>query len=590
MLDGFIVDIKNLSYEYLDEQQSENKTQKDLALDDVSIAIKEGEMIAILGANGSGKSTLARHLNALLVAKSGKVLVCGLDSADKNNIFEIRKNVGIVFQNPDNQIVASIVEEDIGFGLENLNVPTDEILLRVDEVLNDLNLTKHRLKSPNRLSGGQKQRVAIAGILAMRPRIVVLDESTAMLDPRGRAEVMRAARKLHDEGITVIIITHYMDEVTYCDRVFVMSKSKLIMTGTPREIFAKSKQLEELKLAIPNITKMALELNGYYDEIKPDCLYMDEFIEQIMSIYRAKKQPKIAINKPVKKQIEKKEELLRLENVSYSYSIGTSFEVSALKDINLTIYKGEFVGVIGHTGSGKSTLIQHFNGLNKPTGGNIFYKNKNIFDKDYSLKAHKGKVGLVFQYAEQQLFEITVLEDVMFGPINQGKTKEEAAVLAKEALEMVGFSEAYYNRSPFELSGGQKRRVAIAGVLAMKPEMLVLDEPTSGLDPVGKELILELLFRLKESGITIVIVSHSMEDVSRYADRVVVINDGSIVMCGDTTEVLSRADELKQIKLDTSYFHEVLEELYRAGMEIDVNSVSFNDAIYNILSALSKKD
>ncbi len=588
MLDAFIVDIDNLSYDYSEEGQYEQK--KSLALDDVSLHIKEGEMVAILGANGSGKSTLARHLNALLLPKTGEVVVCGFNTSDKNNIFDIRKNVGIVFQNPDNQIIASIVEEDIGFGLENLNVPTEDILLRVDEVLEDLSLSRHRLKSPNRLSGGQKQRVAIAGILAMKPKIVVFDESTAMLDPSGREQVMSSAKKMHDEGITVIIITHYMDEVTYCDRVFVMSKSKLIMDGTPRQIFLKSAQLESLKLSIPNITKMALELNKYYDEIKTDCLYMNEFIHQIMNVYRAKKMPKMPAVKSEKKDNIRKEEILRLENVNYSYSSGNGIDGNVLKDINLTIYKGEFLGIIGHTGSGKSTLIQHFNGLNKPTSGNVFYKNKNIFDKDYSLKAHKGKVGLVFQYAEQQLFEINVLEDVMFGPINQGKTKDEAEALAKEALETVGLSEEYYYRSPFELSGGERRRAAIAGVLAMKPEMLVLDEPTSGLDPVGKELILELLLKLKENGFTIVIVSHSMEDVSIYTDRAVVINEGSIVMCGDTTEVLSRADELKKIKLNTSYFHRVLEELYKEGLKVDMNAVSFDDAIYNILSALSNED
>ena len=581
MLDAFIVDIDNLSYDYSEEGQYEQK--KSLALDDVSFNIKDGEMVAILGANGSGKSTLARHLNALLLPKKGKVVVCGLDTLDKNNIFDIRKNVGIVFQNPDNQIIASIVEEDIGFGLENLNVPTEDILLRVDEVLEDLSLSKHRLKSPNRLSGGQKQRVAIAGILAMKPKIVVFDESTAMLDPSGREQVMSSAKKMHEEGITVIIITHYMDEVTYCDKVFVMSKSKFVMEETPRRIFLKSEELEKLKLSIPNITKMALELNKYYDKIKTDCLYMNELVDQIMSVYRVKDKPKMPAVKPIKKENIKKEEILRLENVNYSYSSGNGIDGNVLKDINLTIYKGEFLGIIGHTGSGKSTLIQHFNGLNKPTSGNVFYKNN-------SLKAHKGKVGLVFQYAEQQLFEVNVLEDVMFGPINQGKTRDEAEALAKEALETVGLSEEYHYRSPFELSGGERRRAAIAGVLAMKPEMLVLDEPTSGLDPIGKELILELLLKLKGNGFTIVIVSHSMEDVSIYADRAVVINDGSIAMCGDTTEVLSRADELKKIRLNTSYFHQVLEELYRSGLNVDMNAVSFNNVIYNILSALSNQD
>lgn len=586
-----IIDIQNISYSYDEVELSDNNQDKNItkrpALDGVSLNVAEGELIAILGANGSGKSTLARHINALHLPQSGRILVCGMDTSNKDKLFNIRKSVGIVFQNPDNQIVGSVVDEDIGFGLENLNVPTNEIIFRVDEVLQELNLQKYRLRSPNRLSGGQKQRVAIAGILAMKPKCVILDEATAMLDPNGREEVMRVAKKLHAEGITVLIITHYMDEVIDCDRVFVMSKGKLLMTGTPREIFAEAHELNDLKLSIPNVTQMAMYLNTYYDDIKCDCLRMNELIEQILTIKTNGALPKQELRHFKALPKAKDTELLKLDNVCYSYSVGTSFEVNALIDISLTVYKGEFVGIIGHTGSGKSTLIQHFNGLNKPTAGKIYYRGKDIFSKDYSLREHKGKVGLVFQYAEQQLFEITILDDVAFGPINQGKSNDEAFILAKNALALVGMGEEYYKRSPFELSGGQKRRVAIAGVLAMQPEMLVLDEPTSGLDPAGKESILNILRDLNEKqDITIVIVSHSMEDIAQYTNRVLVMSYGRLVMNGETSKILCKSDELRALKLNTSYYHNVLEELRKKGLEVSCNAVSMEEVNYNILKAL----
>lgn len=593
------IQIENLTFSYSLQSGTDKKNTADLSVCDnpvlknVHIQIHRGELIAVLGANGSGKSTLAKHLNALLLPNKGRVLIFGLDTSDKKNSLEIRKNVGMVFQNPDNQIVGSVVEEDVGFGLENLCVPTKEIWAKVDDALSMVKMQAYRGQSPNRLSGGQKQRIAIAGVLAMNHACVVLDEATSMLDPKGRASVIQMALELKKQGVTVIMITHDMEEVIHCDRVFLMSEGKLCKIGSPREIFALSYELEKFKLTVPYITKMTLQLKKYLPDIAVDSLSPKELVADIMKLAKTKKcklEHLEELETKKEESVSYTEELLRLEDVCYSYSSGTSFPVDALKHISLSIYKQEFLGIIGHTGSGKSTLIQHFNGLNKPDCGKILYKNQDIFDKKYSLKKHKAEVGLVFQYAEQQLFEATVLDDVCFGPLNQGYSVSEAKEMAKKALSLVDLDESFYDRVPFLLSGGQKRRVAIAGVLAMQPKILVLDEPTAGLDPIGKLKILDLICSLRDKEkMSIVMVSHSMEDIAEYADRVVVINQGEIAMDGAVPEVLGRIDELKAMDLNTSLAYEILYKLHKNGLAVDRTGVSIKEAVENIVRAVAKK-
>lgn len=281
---------------------------------------------------------------------------------------------------------------------------------------------------------------------------------------------------------------------------------------------------------------------------------------------------------------------LELKNVSYTYGKGTVFEVNALSDINLAIEEGQFIGVIGHTGSGKSTLIQHFNALMQPTEGKVLFEGEDIWGEKYDRRALRSKVGLVFQYPEHQLFEADVLSDVAFGPKNQGLSKEEAENRAREALKQVGFPEKFYGHSPFELSGGQKRRVAIAGVLAMNPKVLILDEPTAGLDPKGRDEILDQISYLHEKrGITIILVSHSMEDVARYADRLIVVNDGKIPYDGTPREVFTHYEELEKIGLAAPQITYIMHDLAAKGIAVDVHATTVEEAKESILKALSGK-
>ncbi|WP_308694981.1 energy-coupling factor transporter ATPase [Stomatobaculum longum] len=282
-----IIETKKLEFDYVTRDEEAKVTEVDRAIDGVSLQIEAGSFVAILGHNGSGKSTLAKTLNGILLPSGGTVLISGMNTADDANLLNIRREVGMVFQNPDNQIIANLVEDDVGFGPENLGVPTEEIWQRVDAALKAVGMTAFRLKSPNHLSGGQKQRVAIAGVMAMHPKCIVLDEPTAMLDPNGRKEVIRTVTELNrSEGVTVVLITHYMEEVIGADRLVVMDDGKVIMDGTPREVFARVEELKRLRLDVPQATELAYELKQCGVSLPDSVLTMEELAEAILPLWK----------------------------------------------------------------------------------------------------------------------------------------------------------------------------------------------------------------------------------------------------------------------------------------------------------------
>lgn len=278
---------------------------------------------------------------------------------------------------------------------------------------------------------------------------------------------------------------------------------------------------------------------------------------------------------------------MELKHINYIYSPGTAYEKQALKDINLEIPQGQFVGIIGHTGSGKSTLIQHFNGLIKATSGELYYNGENIYAEGYDMKKLRSQVGLVFQYPEHQLFEVDVMTDVCFGPKNQGLSKEECEERAREALQLVGFPEKYYTQSPFELSGGQKRRAAIAGVLAMRPQVLILDEPTAGLDPKGRDEILDQIAHLhQQTGMTVILVSHSMEDIAKYVNRIVVMNRGEKMYDGEPKEIFSHYKELEAVGLAAPQVTYIMNDLKERGLPVSAKATTVEEAADEILRSL----
>lgn len=283
-----IIKTSKLIFDYIRRDEEENIEEVNRAIDDVSIEIKEGEFVAVLGHNGSGKSTFAKQLDAILLPTDGTVWIQGLDTSKEENLWEVRKKTGMVFQNPDNQIIGNIVEEDVGFGPENMGIPTDEIWKRVDESLEAVGMTAYRMKSPNKLSGGQKQRVAIAGVMAMRPQCIVLDEPTAMLDPNGRQEVVKTVHELNrQEGITVVLITHYMEEVIHADRVIVMDDGRVVMDGAPREIFSRVEELKSYRLDVPQVTELAYELQKNGVDLPDGILTLEELMKYLLPILRS---------------------------------------------------------------------------------------------------------------------------------------------------------------------------------------------------------------------------------------------------------------------------------------------------------------
>ena len=581
----------NLIFEYEKRDEEGNVIGTHRAIDEVNLDIEPGQFIAILGHNGSGKSTLAKHMNAILVPSGGTMWVDGKDTKEEENLWDVRQTAGMVFQNPDNQIIGTVVEEDVGFGPENLGVPTEEIWQRVEKSLSAVGMIEYRHHSPNKLSGGQKQRVAIAGVVAMCPKCIVLDEPTAMLDPNGRKEVLRTVEELRKrEHVTVILITHNMEEVIGADRVIVMDQGHVVMDGTTREIFSQVELLKKYRLDVPQVTMLAHGLKQRGLDIKEGILTTNELIEALEKAGDWRQNPKktyVGHAETVVKKEKKENPILKLEHIEYVYSSGTAYEKRALKDINLDIYEGEFVGVIGHTGSGKSTMIQHLNGLMKATSGALYYNGENIYDEKYNLRQLRNNVGLVFQYPEHQLFEIDVLTDVCFGPKNQGLTEEECKKRAIEALELVGLSEKYYDTSPFDLSGGQKRRVAIAGVLAMRPKVLVLDEPTAGLDPKGRDEILDQIAYLqKERNLTVILVSHSMEDIAKYVDRIVVMNKGRKMYDGEPKEVFAHYKELEKVGLAAPQVTYIMHALSEKGMYVNTEVTTIEEAVDEIMKEI----
>lgn len=581
----------NLIFEYEKRDEEGNVIGTHCAIDEVNLDIEPGQFIAILGHNGSGKSTLAKHMNAILVPSGGTMWVDGKDTKEEENLWDVRQTAGMVFQNPDNQIIGTVVEEDVGFGPENLGVPTEEIWQRVEKSLSAVGMIEYRHHSPNKLSGGQKQRVAIAGVVAMCPKCIVLDEPTAMLDPNGRKEVLRTVEELRKrEHVTVILITHYMEEVIGADRVIVMDQGHVVMDGTTREIFSQVELLKKYRLDVPQVTMLAHGLKQRGLDIKEGILTTNELIEALEKAgdwRQNQKKTYVGHAETVVKKEKKENAILKLEHIEYVYSSGTAYEKRALKDINLDIYEGEFVGVIGHTGSGKSTMIQHLNGLMKATSGALYYNGENIYDEKYNLRQLRNNVGLVFQYPEHQLFEIDVLTDVCFGPKNQELTEEECKKRAIEALELVGLSEKYYDTSPFDLSGGQKRRVAIAGVLAMRPKVLVLDEPTAGLDPKGRDEILDQIAYLqKERNLTVILVSHSMEDIAKYVDRIVVMNKGRKMYDGEPKEVFAHYKELEKVGLAAPQVTYIMHALSEKGMHVNTEVTTIEEAVDEIMKEI----
>lgn len=536
------INIKGLSHKFNIKDKDGNKVGENWAVKDVDFLADKGEMIAILGRNGSGKSTFARHLNGLLAPHEGTVIIGGQDLSKVSVLSSIRRQVGMVFQNPDNQIVGNTLAEDVGFGLENLGMSSADIWDKIDEMLELTGLAAYKYSNTSRISGGQKQRLAIASAMAMSPECIVLDEATSMLDPQGARDMLELVQKLHREkNITVIMVTHKISEALMADRVYILDNSKIVAEGTPEDVFTDVERLKKYGLEIP--VRMKLEAGIPVD-------ICSEYKKKHLQISQEAGGSVDHIGDSGNSLSNLRRCIVELQNVSYSYMNGNE-EYKALSDIDLKIYEGQVVSVIGQTGSGKSTLLQMINKLIAPQSGHVYLYETDV-QRVRNIKDIRRRIGYVFQFPESQLFENTVLKDVMYGPINFGMSKEEAERAAENALDLVGVPKKYADYSPFELSGGLKKRVAIAGILAYEPEILILDEPACGLDGESREQLWNLIRTLnREKNVTIILVSHDMEDVYEMSERVLLMDHGRIVYDGGTVGFFDDKELLDRYGIET---------------------------------------
>ena len=580
--------VDRIDFSYPSAQGSEKKSER--VFRGLSISFEAGKFTAVLGSNGSGKSSLAKLLNGLLLPDGGRITVDGFAVGDDENIWEIRRRVGLVFQDPGRQIVGAVVEDDIAFGLENLGLAREVIIARVDSVLKRLGLENVRKSEPHYLSGGQKQRVALAGVLAMQPDYLVLDEPTAMLDPLGRRKVLNLVKELQIEyGLGIIYITHHMEEILSADRVVVLDK------GTVVEDFSRPQDLLDndgldlrlLHLQLPPLYALAKSLRPSLPNSfsLADCS-LSALSEAIADAAASSADTDIGVEPSAADSCPETgpaaEPIAVFDDVSYTYLRGTPFASTACRRISLEVYAGEVLGIIGATGSGKSTLLQLFNGLLRSTEGTVTSCGLVIPSSGggKALSDVRSQIGFLFQSSEEQLFETSVFEDVAFGPRNFGLSKSETEDRVKEALRLVNIPETLWSRSPLTLSGGEKRRAALAGVLACRPKCLLLDEPTAGLDPSGTEDILHLLRDLNTKfGMTIVMISHRYEEIAVLADRLAVMKDGVLLRVAPTAEILYNTTVLEDAGLAGSDITRLFMSLHDRGIGRNMRPVSLEQAV-----------
>ena len=485
------------------------------ALDGIDLNIEDGEFFCILGGNGSGKSTFAKHLNALLQPDAGTVCVNGMDASDPELVYDIRSTAGMVFQNPDDQLVATLVEDDVAFGPENLGVESAQIAQRVREALKAVGLVGFERHETHALSGGQKQRVALAGVLAMEPRVLILDEASSMLDPRGRKGLMKACHALHERGMTIVMITHFMEEAAEADRVAVFRAGRVAMLGTPEEILTRADELARLNLDMPASCCLgrALRAKGV-----PICAQVREadMVADIAQAYTERSRTGIA-GRPFASDPRIP------DNVSSAIDGADALEP---------------VIEISHLSYGYSLSARERRRWHKRSAAEGASNKQALWGNDPSSPWALRDVSLTVRRGEFSLSRVGL------------------------DLSTVG------DKSPFELSGGQQRRVAFAGVLAMEPEVLVLDEPMAGLDPAARRDFLELIGHLHDEGLTVVMVSHSMDDLANCCDRIVVMNEGTVFAEGTPAQVFAYADELKSIGLGVPAAQRMALALAKAGVPL----------------------
>jgi energy-coupling factor transporter ATP-binding protein EcfA2 len=525
-----LIKIEDLTFYYSDTTQP--------ALKDISLKVRDGEFVLLTGPSSGGKSSLCRCLNGLIPhfyggRISGRVAVAGLDTL-KSSTRELATKVGFVFQDPENQLVSMDVEREVAFGLENLGFPRHLIAKRLEESLDTLGIANLRYRPLSELSGGEKQKVAIASVLALHPSVLILDEPTSELDPKGAEEVLSVVTRLnHELGLTVILVEHRLDRVLqYADRLIVIDRGVIALDGEVNNILTdRYQELSDLGIGVPPLIRL-------FQELKKRDASIDR-IPLTVKEGRAILEKTLENRSPLADTAWGREGadgkiLIETKNLWYAYPS----DLTALKNIRLEIKEGEFVAIMGRNASGKTTLVKHFNRLLVPTKGNI--KVDGTDTREATIAQLARKVGFVFQNPNDHLFADTVYDEITFTLKTLGFGSEEIELRIGEVLEKFHLTE-FKKRYPRSLSGGEKQRVALASVLAARPKILILDEPTRGMEYRLKCELMRFLGDYCSQGNTVVLVSHDVEIVAEYAERVILLSEGRVVVDGEKHEVLSQA-------------------------------------------------
>tara|TARA_B100001250_G_scaffold359744_1_gene336790 strand:- start:5523 stop:7208 length:1686 start_codon:yes stop_codon:yes gene_type:complete len=544
------------------------KLGKNNVLNGVSLKIEAGEFISIIGKNGSGKTSLARCLNGLITPNTGNVRIGDLDTSHPEDLAEIHRRVGMVFQNPEDQLVGTTVETELAFGLENLGLPTQEIRKRIKLAIELFNLRDLINYPPQQLSGGEKQRLAIASCYVMYPDFLILDEPTALLDNHHQNQIINQLRLLNSEfGIGVILVTHTPYEAAQTERMIILENGCIVGDGPPRKIYADFNFLKTSGIEAPFPTKLGHALNQ-----QNLTLSIEDFAE--------KWNRPIAQRSPSKKDTFKKTSeniSIELKNIQHKYKQFTTDSKPSLDNVSMKFYGGSIHALLGKSGSGKTTLAQHLNRLLSPNSGEIYINKENVLNHPINILVRK--VGLVFQFPELQLFEETVEKDVAFGPKKIKLCSEEIDRRIETSLLQVNLPlKLYGKRSPQELSSGEKRRVAIAGVIAMGTEIMVLDEPTAGLDPATSKSLCRMMHMLaKKHKKTIIWITHDVDAAATWADEITVMANGEITLSGNAREVFSHKAFREQTDLAPPSSVILYEKLKDRGYQMPYVPITFDE-------------
>ena len=547
-----IIEIEHLKYKYPNTDR--------LVLNDISLSIEKGEFIGIVGKNGAGKSTLSQAIIGLVPqfyhgGYGGHVTVCGLDAAEVP-VGELCEHVGLVFQNPFNQLSGArdTVYGEVAYGLQNLGVEREEMKARVEQVLKQLDIWQYRDRNPFDLSGGQMQRVALAGVLVMQPEVIILDEPTSQLDPQGTEEVFRVVDQLTKTGITIIMIEQKIEKMAaYCDRLMLMHEGKMVDFDTPEKIFARE-DLEDLGVQAPVFTRVCARLGW----ARPDGTYPVTLADtlQVFEAYKSDENRNKLLNFYQKMEVQDgnaPQPMFQVKDLDFSYGK----DVEIFRQLNVSL-DSRATAIIGQNGAGKTTLVRLLKGLLKPVSGSIYFREQDISGKTVAMLA--SQIGYVFQNPDDQIFKYRVLDEVMFGPLNIGMEPAEAEKKAREALALMGLS-GKEQENPYDLEMHERKMVAIASVLAMDTDVIILDEPIIAQDYAGKQRIGNMIRELSGKGKLVIAILHDMDFTAEYFERVIVMAQGKVLADGTAREVFGRESVLEAAKLQKPYLRQLCERL-----------------------------